>query len=143
MALSYLGKPQPLSINLGTNYTDMRHWFLIFEPQTCSARLSRAAVGQAVLQTRVTLSPTLGLSKSFSGNTYGSLRKYCKQKTYGTANSFKMQYSQKMPGRGPSHRFHSNASPFFSSVTKLQISQLFCLIFMQIGWEGTPLIPTR
>ena len=37
----------------------------------------------------VTFSPTVRSRKSFSRNTYGSLRKWCKQRTYGMAKSFR------------------------------------------------------
>jgi hypothetical protein len=51
MAISYLTEPKPLTINLLTNYTDVLQWFLIFAPQTRPARLPRASMGQALLQT--------------------------------------------------------------------------------------------
>src|SRR5712692_6909892 len=39
--------------------------------------------------------------KSFSCNTYGSPRKYCKQRTYGMAKSFRCNIYKKQGGGGP------------------------------------------
>ncbi len=46
----------------------------------------------------VTFSPTIRPHKSFSGNTYGSPRKYCKQKTYAISKSFSCNTYKKHGG---------------------------------------------
>jgi hypothetical protein len=75
----------------------------------------------------VTFSRTGRLRKSFSCNTYGSPRKYCKQKTYCKANSCGCNTYKKQGGRGlgclPPH-INGNTCPFFSYTYELQFQQL-------------------
>src|SRR5467141_3684882 len=59
----------------------------------------------------VTFSPTLRSRKSFSGNTYGSPRKCCKQKTYGRANFFSCNTYKKQGEGTPPCTSLSDAHP--------------------------------
>ncbi len=62
----------------------------------------------------VTFSPILRPHKSFSGNTYGSPRKCCKQKTYGRPKFISCNTYKKQGGGGYSPLFSFNLKPSIS-----------------------------
>src|SRR5216683_1943211 len=101
----------------------------------------------------VTFSPTLRPRKSFSGNTYGSPRRCCKQKSYGRAKSFSCNTYKKQGGGGPPFAplalHHSSLVTFFvlsfktlpSSVSRnsftchwVEKSLHLCLAGLRIRW---------
>src|SRR6266852_1834430 len=86
--------------------------------------------------------------KPFSCNTYASLRKCCKQKTYGQAKSFTCNTYKKpgvgvfFPSRCTTGAAEGNSSPslttlmqalFIYALTECKFPNSFVLIFMQIG----------
>ena len=76
----------------------------------------------------VTFSPTPRRHNSFRCNTYGLPRKWCKQKTYGGAKSFKCNTYKKHGGGAPFSTFRRSA---------LQIRRL-CLLCIPVGSAGYP-----
>src|SRR6266403_1406248 len=58
----------------------------------------------------VTSTPILRPRKSFSGNTYGSPRKCCKQKTYSRAKPFSRNTYKKQGGGGPALRIRQGCA---------------------------------
>ncbi len=79
--------------------------------------------------------------KSFSCNTYGSLRKCCKQKTYGQAKSFRCNTYKKQgegsrlwltrsPKRDSCHEAYPESSSFWTPA--------YCMLFFRAGSNSSP-----